>query len=106
MIVTSVGFGNNEMIPKQHTGFGEDLSPELVLKGIPEETVSIAIIMDDLDVPFVREFPHWIIWNIPPIAVIPREIPKGCTMNDPICAVQGKAWGRHVYRGPKQPSFI
>lgn len=106
MIVTSLGFGNNEMIPKQHTGFGEDISPELILKDIPEGTVSIAIVMDDLDVPFAREFPHWIIWNIPPIAVIPQGIPKGDTINDPIRAVQGKAWGRHVYRGPKQPPFI
>ena len=106
MTVTSSDFENNQMIPKRHTGFGDDLSPELVLKDMPGETVSVAIIMDDLDVPFVREFPHWIIWNIPPVSVIPQGIPKGKAINTPFSAFQGKAWGRHVYRGPKQPPFI
>lgn len=106
MTVTSSDFENNQMIPKRHTGFGDDLSPELVLKDMPEETVSVAIIMDDLDVPFVREFPHWIIWNIPPVSVIPQGIPKGKAINTPFSAFQGKAWGKHVYRGPKQPPFI
>ena len=77
MIVTSSDFKNNGMIPKKHTGFGENLSPGFVLKNIPKDAVSIAIIMEDLDVPFVREFPHWIIWNIPPISEIPQGIPKG-----------------------------
>lgn len=62
--------------------------------------------MDDLDVPFTQEFTHWIIWNIPPAAVIPQGLPKGKMINSPVSAVQGKAWGKHVYRGPKQPPFI
>lgn len=106
MIVTSKAFKDNETMPKQHTGFGDDISPEFILEGIPEGAFSIAIIMDDLDVPFIREFTHWIIWNIPPAEVIPQGIPKGKVINSPVSAVQGKAWGKHVYRGPKQPPFI
>lgn len=106
MIVTSSDFKDYEMIPKKHTGFGADVSPKLMLKDIPEKTVSIAIIMEDLDVPFIGEFPHWIIWNIPPVTVIPQGIPKGKLINNPIRAFQGKAWGKHAYRGPKQPPFI
>lgn len=106
MRVTSSNFKANGMIPKQHTGFGADLSPEFFVEEIPKEAVSLAIIMDDLDVPFVREFPHWLIWNISPITVIPQGIPKGTVINKPFRAIQGKAWGKHVYRGPKQPRFI
>lgn len=56
MIVFSSDFKDHQMIPKQHTGFGDDLSPEFIVKDIPKGTVSIAIIMDDLDVPFIRAF--------------------------------------------------
>lgn len=53
------------MIPRKHTGFGEDLSPELLLSDIPEATVSFAINLDDLDVPWKKNYNHWIVWNIP-----------------------------------------
>ena len=54
------GFINNERMPVKYTGFGEDISPEIALEGLPENTVSLAMIMDDLDVPFLPVFTHWI----------------------------------------------
>jgi len=33
---------NNGAIPRRHTGFGEDLSPELRVSGIPAAAVSLA----------------------------------------------------------------
>lgn len=51
MIVTIPDF-NSGMIPKHHTGFGEDISPEFIIRDVSEGAVSIAIILDDLDVPF------------------------------------------------------
>ena len=39
MIVRSNSFENNAMIPKKHTGFRGDLSPELILSDIPKEAV-------------------------------------------------------------------
>ena len=71
MIVHSNAFDDNGMIPQKYTGFGEDVSPEFILTDRPENTVSIAISLDDLDVPFCKEFNHWIIWNIPGTEVIP-----------------------------------
>ena len=65
MIVSSKAFENNGMIPQKYTGFGDDLSPEFIITDVPEEAVSFAIILDDLDVPFRKSFTHWIIWNIP-----------------------------------------
>lgn len=106
MIINSASFENNGSIPEKHTGFGEDVSPELNVSDAPEETVSFAIILDDLDVPFRKSFNHWIIWNIPKTKVIPEGLPKGTVIYEPFCACQGVAWGKHGYRGPKPPFFI
>ena len=106
MIVKSTAFENNGVIPQKHTGFGEDVSPELDISDAPEDTQSLAVILEDLDVPFTSRFPHWIAWNIPKTDVIPEGLPKGAKITEPRPACQGIAWGKHVYRGPKQPFFI
>ena len=106
MIVSSKSFENNGTIPLKHTGFGADFSPELTIIDAPNETVSFAIVLDDLDVPLKKEFNHWIIWNIPKIDIIPEGLPKGAQICEPIRACQGVAWGKNVYRGPKPPFFI
>ena len=106
MIVSSTAFENNGMIPQKHTGFGDDLSPELIITDVPKDAVSLAIILEDLDVPFRKFFTHWIIWNIPVTDVIPEGLPCGSVIREPISACQGVAWGKHKYRGPKQPFFI
>ena len=63
--------------------------------------------MDDLDIPFRGVLNHWLIWNIPKTNFIAENIPYG---QNPKCefdsAVQGAAWGKNRYRGPKQPIFI
>lgn len=99
MIVSSTTFENNGMIPQKHTGFGEDISPELIVTDAPEDTISFAIILDDLDVPFCKSFCHWIVWNIPQKDIIPEGLQN-------ISSCSGIAWGKHRYRGPKQPFFI
>ena len=104
--VTSNAFVNNGAIPKKYTGFGEDISPEFNLKNVCAEAVSIAIIMDDLDVPFVKAFNHWVVWNIPKTDVITENIKYGERTDNPKGAVQGIGWGKNGYRGPKQPPFI
>lgn len=106
MNVTSNAFVNNGMIPRTYTGFGKDISPDFQLEGISENTASVAIVLDDLDVPFIHTFTHWIIWNMQPAKIIPQAIPGGEMIDAPIKAVQGKAWGKHIYRGPKQPPFL
>ena len=106
MIVSSKAFENGGTIPLKHTGFGEDVSPELTIRDVPDEAKSFAVILDDLDVPWTKEFTHWIAWNIPKVYVIPEGLPKGAEIHEPITACQGIAWGRNCYRGPKQPFFI
>lgn len=106
MKVSSKSFENNELIPKKHTGFGEDLSPEFQISDVPEGTVSLAVIMDDLDVPWTKTYNHWIVWNIPNTEIIPEGLPKGAKISEPIKACQGIGWGKNGYRGPKPPFFL
>lgn len=106
MKISSKSFENNELIPKKHTGFGEDLSPEFQISDVPEGTVSLAVIMDDLDVPWTKNYNHWIVWNIPNTEIIPEGLPKGTEISEPIKACQGIGWGKNGYRGPKPPFFL
>ena len=62
--------------------------------------------MDDLDIPFLPAYNHWLIWNIPAMQEIPEKIPHGPEIPGLGNARQGIAYGKNKYRGPKQPVFI
>lgn len=106
LTVTSDSFECGGVIPIQYTGRGDDISPSLKLSGISEGVKSIAIIMDDLDVPLIGTYNHWVIWNIPVQNVIPEAIPHGTVVDSLGGAIQGNGYGKHRYRGPKPPSFV
>ncbi len=104
--ITSPSFKNNGSIPKKHTGFGEDISPAFQLSNLSSETISIVIIMDDLDIPMIKAFNHWLIWNIPKSKIIPENISYGSVVPSLGNAKQGVGYGQNRYRGPKQPVFV
>lgn len=104
--ITSPSFENNKNMPIKFTGFDLDITPEFHLHNLAGNTISIAIVMDDLDIPFVKAYNHWLIWNIPKTDVIPENIPHGSPVASLGNAIQGIAYGENRYRGPKQPVFI
>lgn len=104
--LTSKAFRDGEKIPVRYTGRGEDISPELTLHNIHPSAKSIAITMDDLDIPIIGRYNHWIIWNIPVCNTIPEAINFGSQIADPFHAVQGIGYGKHRYRGPKPPKIF
>ena len=72
MKLTSLAFSEGEMIPAKYTCDGDNVSPELVFEDVPEGTVSLALIMDDPDIPeAVKEargievFDHWTLYGLP-----------------------------------------
>jgi Raf kinase inhibitor-like YbhB/YbcL family protein len=96
----SVNLGFAEF-PKIHTCQGSDTSPriELQVQGV----TSLALILEDPDVPS-GTFTHWLIWNIPPVAMIPQAIPRNATLKTPISAIQGmNSFGEVGYSGPCPP---
>lgn len=106
LTLASPAFEAGRPIPRRHTGFGEDLSPPLRLSGLCGEAVSLALMMDDLDVPFRKVYNHWLLWNLPPQTEIPEGIPHGALLPALGGAVQGIGYGAHRYRGPYPPSFL
>ena len=54
--------------------------------------------------PSCCSFSPWIIWNMPPLTVIPPGIPKTGVLTDPVPGVQGmNDFGRIGYSGPCPP---
>ncbi len=102
LIVSSPAFENKGLIPIEYTGYGSDISPELVLTNLDEAAKSIVIIMDDMGHP-IPAYNHWVIWNIPVMSVIPSSIPHGKDVESLDGAHQGIGYGKHRYRGPKPP---
>jgi Raf kinase inhibitor-like YbhB/YbcL family protein len=76
---------------------GDDLSPHLAWKDVPDGTKSFALIVDDPDAP-MGTWVHWLVADIPANV---REIPRGTV---PRGAVQVKNdFGRLPYGGPCPP---
>ncbi len=100
--VSSPAFSEGGKIPPEYTCESNDISPQLDWFGIPKETKTLALIVDDPDTPG-GVFTHWVIFNIPPnsnglskaIPSIP-EFPNG--------TLQGENdFGKTGYGGPCPP---
>ncbi len=106
LTITSRAFTHNGEIPRQYTCDGQDISPPLAWSGLPHETKSLALIVDDPDAPDPNApkmtWVHWVLYNIPPNAaglpegVRTRDLPEGTKegLND---------WKRTGYGGPCPP---
>jgi len=51
LAICSNSFSHNDTIPPSHTCDGNDLSPHLAWSGLPQETKSLVLIVDDPDAP-------------------------------------------------------
>ena len=99
---TCVGLEDNGIIPIENTGRGQDKSPEFMIWNLSPKAITIAITLEDLSHP-IREFTHWVVWNIPASNRIKGGIPAGKIVPGWGNARQGLAYGRHRYAGPKPP---
>jgi Raf kinase inhibitor-like YbhB/YbcL family protein len=104
-ILSSTAFTTGSMVPRRHTGDGEDLSPALTWSGLPTETREIALIVDDPDAPGPQPWVHWVIAKIAATetGVLEGVHPKP-SPSFPAGSFQGKnSWGTVGYRGPAPP---
>ncbi len=58
--LTSSTFANEAAIPDAQSKTGGNISPQLEWSGVPDETRSLVLIMDDPDAP-KGLFTHWIV---------------------------------------------
>ncbi len=97
-----VGIVDGGRFPIENTGRGQDLSPEFRIKNLSPDAKTLIITLEDFSHP-IRNFTHWVIWNIPAADEIPAAIPAGKTSSTLCGAVQGIGYGFHRYAGPKPP---
>lgn len=82
-------------MPRDYTCDGADVSPRLVITGIPTSTQSLALIVNDPDAP-LGTWDHWVEFNIP-AGADSLELSRD---SEPI-GVQGvNSWNLPGYMGP------
>ncbi len=96
------GIENGGKFPIENTGRGQDISPEFVIQNLSPQAKTVAITLEDVSHP-VKNFTHWIIWNIPAANQIKGAIPSGNYVSELSGACQGIGYGFHRYAGPKPP---
>ena len=101
MKLTSPAFKNNSLMPSEYTCDGSGAIPELRIEEVPKNAKSLALIMDDPDVPKnIRPsglWVHWVVWDIPPDT---KTIQKG---NEPEGIGGNSDFKRTGYGGPCPP---
>ncbi|MBN2239744.1 MAG: YbhB/YbcL family Raf kinase inhibitor-like protein [Dehalococcoidales bacterium] len=94
--------GSNGDIPDVYTCKGQNVSPALSWSGVPFETKSFVLMVDDPDAPS-GIFTHWIIYNIPPdVRSLSIALPKTRSLADG--SLQGvNSFDNYGYDGPCPP---
>jgi len=96
----SEAFDNGGVIPRKYGYKNGNQSPPLKISGVPENTSSLALIMDDPDAigAVGKVWVHWVLWNIDPCTIELKEnsIPSDC--------LEGETdFGEIGYGGPAPP---
>jgi Raf kinase inhibitor-like YbhB/YbcL family protein len=84
-------------IPKNYTCQGEEISPPLKIEGVPPESKSLVLIMEDPDAPGIT-VTHWVICHLDPNTI---EIPEGASLENAI--IGRNMFGKNKYMGPCPP---
>lgn len=101
MRLSSSAFEEGGKIPSKYSCDGDNINPSLEISDVPSGAKSLALIMEDPDVPKNLRpdgmWDHWIIFNIPPDT---KEIPEG---KEP-WGIHGEGTsGNQNYNGPCPP---
>lgn len=96
MELTSPAFEHEAAIPARYTCDGDNVSPELRIAAIPEDSAVLVLIMDDPDAPG-GTWDHWVAYDIAPTTVIPENVGGLGTAGL-------NSWNEIGYGGPCPPS--
>lgn len=106
LTLSSAAFTAGGSIPAKYTCDGANVSPPLSWTGVPADTKSLALIVDDPDAPDPaapqRTWVHWVVYDIPPDTpglpegVGAQQLPSGARMGS-------NDWKKTGYGGPCPP---
>ena len=106
LILQSGAFNDGDEIPSSYTCEGRDIAPPLAWDGVPAETKSLVLIVDDPDAPDPKApkmtWVHWVLYNIPADTT---DLPEGGDSDDlpPGTGTGLNDWRRTDYGGPCPP---
>jgi Raf kinase inhibitor-like YbhB/YbcL family protein len=105
IVVTSSKFKNNGAIPVSSTAYDKNISPDLRWTGVPRNTKSLVLMMEDPDSRSPKPFAHWLVANISPRATGLRANLPNSEMLASVGAMQGSNHtSKTGYFGPKPPA--
>jgi Raf kinase inhibitor-like YbhB/YbcL family protein len=102
MTLTSSAFQSGSSIPSSYTcdATPPGTNPPLMISGVPSGAVSLALIMDDPDVPTqvlpAGVFDHWVMFNIPPAT-------SAIAASSTVGTAGANGAGQNAYTGPCPP---
>lgn len=102
LALTSPAFEDGAPIPREYGYTERNVNPPLRISGVPDETESLALVVDDPDAvePAGKVWDHWVVWNLPPET---EEIDEAFDASDS-GAVEGQNdFGESGYGGPNPP---
>jgi Raf kinase inhibitor-like YbhB/YbcL family protein len=78
MSISSPEFSDKGTIPSMFTCDGEDINPPLRFENVPEDAVSIALLVEDSD-SVGKDWLHWAVFNIDPSTTVIHDdsVPRG-----------------------------
>ncbi|MBA3895614.1 MAG: YbhB/YbcL family Raf kinase inhibitor-like protein [Sphingomonadaceae bacterium] len=92
--LSSPAFGDGARLPERFTADGAGVSPPLVWGDVPEETLSLALIVEDPDAPAPRPIVHAVVWGLPPDE---RRLAEGAIARDGDGGADGRDVGRNSF---------
>ena len=110
IVFTSPVFNEKKRIPKKHTcteisANVPNISPPLAWEGIPDGTVSLALITYSLEVEG-EERVHWVVWNMPPtLTGLEENVEHAAKLADGT-AQGANGVGEVGYLGPCPPVIV
>ncbi len=85
----------------EETCEGMQYSPRISVSNL--RAPFLAVVMEDADHP-TGNFPHWLLWNVEKMDIIPRNLPKREEFAEPVRGFQGRnGFGRVGYDAPCPP---
>ncbi len=106
LTLTSPDFQNNQIIPKQFTGQGNDNAPRMRWSNVPAQAKSLVLISDDPDAPG-GTWVHWVVYNIPVTAKKLDHVKKDDEKTADGTMQGSNSWeaaeGNLGYKGPMPP---
>ena len=104
MKLTSSAFEAGGAMPAKYTCDGQGINPPLQIYDVPSQTISLALLMDDPDIPEaakksfnVEVWDHWVVFNMPPDT---KNINEG---ENPAGLLGKNTRGNFAYGGPCPP---